>query len=388
MKKITISGDGDPLIFDKSHDFFTKSHTTHILPVGSFFMERFKCCPCVYNSSFQYSFNAVEIIKEKGKLISDWIFVPNELSKGASGYVDDGGLTWEEDGDAQYRGTYLYKENIVIEIEMAEQRSVNNTKEQYYVLRFYHPPGVRPPLEDFEEFIYKPNYKAVIHTIIKTASGFNFEPFEVVLPETYDITTHYEPELEKVHDEIVEELNKNKSGLYLFHGDPGTGKTTYIKYLSSVVKRNMIYVPTNFIDAIVDPSFLPALLDKKSSILIIEDAEKALLQREGGDQSSLVSTILNLTDGMMGDIFNISIIATYNNPRHELDQALLRKGRLKKEYQFDKLSVKTAQKLVKKMKLKVKVTEPMSLAEIYNAEVENVHGDVKSEKRIIGFSVE
>jgi ATP-dependent 26S proteasome regulatory subunit len=90
----------------------------------------------------------------------------------------------------------------------------------------------------------------------------------------------------------------------------------------------------------------------------------------------------------MGDIFNISIIATYNNPRHMLDKALLRKGRLKKEYHFEKLSIKTAQKLVDTFRKDYTVTEPMSLSEIYNIDCENVTSeevaDTKKEKRI-GF---
>jgi SpoVK/Ycf46/Vps4 family AAA+-type ATPase len=131
----------------------------------------------------------------------------------------------------------------------------------------------------------------------------------------------------------------------------------------------MIYVPTSFVDYIADPAFLPALLHKKQSILIIEDAEKALLAREPGDTSSIVSTILNITDGIMANVFNIAVIATYNSPRQSVDKALLRKGRLKGEYRFDKLKVETAQKIVNKVKKGYKVDEPMSLADIYNLDV-------------------
>jgi len=171
----------------------------------------------------------------------------------------------------------------------------------------------------------------------------------------------------------------------LFHGDPGTGKTTYIKYLSSQVNRDLIYVPTSFVDFIADPSFLPALLHKKHSVLVIQDAEKALLAREPGDASSIVSTILNITDGIMANVFNIAVIATYNSPRQSVDKALLRKGRLKGEYRFDKLTIPTAQKIMDKVKPGYQVTEEMSLADIYNIDVENCDSkDLIIEKRM-GF---
>ena len=135
-----------------------------------------------------------------------------------------------------------------------------------------------------------------------------------------------------------------------------------------------------------DPSFMPILLKRKHCVLIIEDAEKALLARAPGEESSLVSAILNITDGIMGNVFNIAIIATYNSPRNDVDKALLRKGRLKGEYKFDKLPVEQAQKLLDENKIKFKATEPMSLADIFNTDVPDmlVTKDMREEKRM-GF---
>jgi len=148
----------------------------------------------------------------------------------------------------------------------------------------------------------------------------------------------------------------------------------------------MIYVPVAFIDSLVDPSFLPALLKKRHSILVIEDAEKALLAREPGDSSSLVSAILNITDGIMGNVFSISVIATYNSRRQDIDKALLRKGRLKGEYQFDKLDVEQCQEILDENKINYTAKEPMTLAEIFNTNEPDVlvTSDLKEEKRM-GF---
>ena len=66
----------------------------------------------------------------------------------------------------------------------------------------------------------------------------------------------------------------------------------------------------------------------KNSVLVIEDAERVISDRQGHGSSAGVSNILNLTDGILGDCLNIQIIATFNMARERIDSALLRKGRL------------------------------------------------------------
>jgi ATP-dependent 26S proteasome regulatory subunit len=83
-----------------------------------------------------------------------------------------------------------------------------------------------------------------------------------------------------------------------------------------------------------------------------------------------VSNILNLTDGILGDCLNIQIIATFNMKREKIDQALLRKGRLIAEHKFDKLSINEVNKLLEYIGKEGKVTEPMTLADIYNIDEE------------------
>jgi len=100
-----------------------------------------------------------------------------------------------------------------------------------------------------------------------------------------------------------------------------------------------------------------------------------------------VSVLLNLTDGIMGDVFNISIIATYNSDRRGLDKALLRKGRLKYEYCFEKLTKSAVKRLNTAKNLGIDVTGPMSLAEVYNYHTENCAQEFATlhEEKRMGF---
>lgn len=362
--------------------YYEASQSQNHFPVGVYFENKFGTAPCTYDTEKEMSKGIVHFLEKHGELVYEHIHIPSN-TPGTCIY--DTGNFWDESEIVENK-IFAYKDTI-IHLRTVSSRRIKK-EESHYSISVSFKPGSPNYIEDYEQFFIKEQIKNVIFTIMKDEHGsIRFDPFEVSIPENYSIKNCYEPEFEAIHENIVNNLNQNDSGLYLFHGDPGTGKTTYIKYLSSLIKRDLIYVPTSFVDCIADPSFLPALLHKKHSVLIIEDAEKALLAREPGDNSSsLVSTILNLTDGIMANVFKLSIIATYNSPRQSIDKALLRKGRLKMEYRFDKLSVKTAQNIMNTVKPEFKVTEPMSLAEIYNIDIID-HCNTKDlvEEKRMGF---
>jgi ATP-dependent 26S proteasome regulatory subunit len=95
------------------------------------------------------------------------------------------------------------------------------------------------------------------------------------------------------------------------------------------------------------PDFISFLLRNRNSILVIEDAEKVITTRENLSENSVVSTILQLTDGLFSDYLNIKIICTFNTSIDRVDKALLRKGRLIATYEFKPLSAEKTNKLLK-----------------------------------------
>jgi hypothetical protein len=174
------------------------------------------------------------------------------------------------------------------------------------------------------------------------------------------------------------ELNYSSNKLY-YTNEIVSHNTSFIRYLTAKLKKNIIFISPDMVDSITDPAFIPFLMKNNDSVLIIEDAEPALEKRSSGGRSSAVSNVLNLTDGLLSDCLKISIVATFNTDKKTLDEALLRKGRLLMNYKFDKLCVDKSKTLLEKLGHKeIKVTEPMTLADIYyygtdnNAKQENV----------------
>jgi len=368
MSKIQLPkniGQGKPAKIKQDIQYFDTSHHGAFFPFGIYFTTTYGVMPSVIHINKTYTEELIFFLREKGEIFHDLVSIPatNPKSMTVNMYQDD----FEFD-EPEYKGTFLYKDSVV-QFQRAPSRKHKKSLDTppLFTVSIYYKPGTKPPVKDFDKFLFEEKLNSVIHTIFRDEhGGIIFEPFETVVPEGYSVEKYYTEDFQPMHKHIVESLKKNESGLYLFHGEPGTGKTTYIKYLASLLNRDMIYVPVAFIDSLVDPSFLPALLKKRHSVLVIEDAEKALLAREPGDSSSLVSAILNITDGIMGNVFSISVIATYNSPRAGIDKALLRKGRLKGEHKFDKLPVKQVQNILDENKIVFTAKEPMSLAEIFN----------------------
>jgi hypothetical protein len=85
--------------------------------------------------------------------------------------------------------------------------------------------------------------------------------------------------------------------------------------------------------------------------------------------SILISIIFlfDRSDGLLGDAMHQQIIATFNCDLTIIDPALLRKGRLIANYEFNKLDLESSKILSDKLGYGTEgITEPMTLAEIYN----------------------
>ncbi len=198
-----------------------------------------------------------------------------------------------------------------------------------------------------------------------------------------NLIDNYNDDFLEIHETIYARLSrKNDKGLVVLHGKPGTGKTSYIRYLIASVKKNVIFLPPNMASVITNPELISILVDQPNSILVIEDAENIVIDREQNGNSP-VSALLNISDGLLADSLNVQIICSFNTDISKIDPALMRKGRLIAKYEFKDLEVDKAQKLSKKLGFKTQVTEPMFLTAIYNQSEKEFYDNKKN--RRIGF---
>jgi len=194
--------------------------------------------------------------------------------------------------------------------------------------------------------------------------------------EIKNLDMNYGYGFKKFHEELMARFKNESKGLVLFHGEPGTGKTYYIRHLLRSMADNnkiVIYMPPNMVDHLVEPSFMSFIAQEVSNysldgyfcVLLIEDAEPLLAARSSETRIQGVTNLLNMTDGLLNDMLNLQIICTFNVGLKKLDKALLRPGRLLARKEFKAMSELDANILAQQLGVKHHFTKPAALSEVY-----------------------
>ncbi len=207
---------------------------------------------------------------------------------------------------------------------------------------------------------------------------------------------NYSKDVIKDYHYVVESFKKTPSigRIAILNGEPGTGKTHLIRSILSELDCVFLIVPSNLLEVLDKPEFMPLLLSvredyEKPIIMIIEDGDLCLVPRENDNISSIAS-LLNLSDGILGSMLDIKMIISTNAMIKDMDQAILRPGRLCKQINVLPLDYNQSNKVYQRLCEKSDVTLPprkeYTLAEIYEFfNTKDLVENVMPVKRVIGF---
>ncbi|MHB8259419.1 MAG: AAA family ATPase [Bacteroidia bacterium] len=242
--------------------------------------------------------------------------------------------------------------------------------------------------------MHKAAEKPFIYMIEAGSDGWEINSHALVDDfEIEDLDINYGSGFTDFHHDLMDRFDEETKGLALFHGEPGTGKTYYIRHLlreMADADKAVIYMPPNMVDHLTEPGFMGFLMKQLTewadegtyTVLLIEDAEPLLAKRQEGIRIQGVTNLLNMTDGLLNDMLNLQIICTFNVDLKKLDSALLRPGRLIARKEFKALSVIDTNRLAQRLGIKHHFKKPATLGEIYSmlAGKHTLIHDVESDK--------
>lgn len=184
---------------------------------------------------------------------------------------------------------------------------------------------------------------------------------------------NYTEEALKGIDSIRADLETDypKGRIAIVHGPTGTGKSHILRDFLLIPSCCFVFVQTHLINAMGDPSLLRSLVNQRIHhgrvVFLVEDADSVLATRHADNVSS-ISSLLNMGDGIFSDVLDTRFVLTSNLKANEVDDAILRKGRLSGKAFVDKLPKERASEVMKRL-LGDKAGDPFttakSLAEVY-----------------------
>tara|TARA_R110001583_G_scaffold195032_1_gene368594 strand:- start:321 stop:1379 length:1059 start_codon:yes stop_codon:yes gene_type:complete len=320
-------------------------------PIGTYFRDKFNAIPS--SLRYDYSFNYIGLME---------YLKHNQYLENLATYEITCDKNKKNGGNTKIF-TAKQHQKFIIRVE-----NIKEENEAWMSIYYTEKKHIEDLVAGVKKFKSNTNDKKV-GLIVRDEFGLTLQKFDITTTEELDLNKNYNKGFKEISKKIVSKLNeKNGKGIILLHGKPGTGKTTYIRNLTRLIHKEVIFVPNNMVDMLATPEFIPFMMKYPDSVLIIEDAEKVVRDRNGNGNETAVSNLLNLSDGILGDCLKTQIVATFNTERQLIDKALLRKGRLIAEYAFEYLCLDKSRKLFKLLGINHKPKVPMPLSDIYNYE--------------------
>jgi hypothetical protein len=206
------------------------------------------------------------------------------------------------------------------------------------------------------------------------------------------LALHYGEGFPEWTDEFLRNLSE--PGISILRGEAGTGKTSFLRHAMCALSEThrFYFVPVDNFGMLSSGSLTEFWKSEQrhyssaSKVLVLEDAETLLSERRP-DKSSPVAALLNLTDGLMTQYIRLHLICTLNCKVEDVDQALLRPGRLRCFRSFERTPRERALRLAERYGLTLSDRADYTLAEIFASPnfSRNTAG-VGKEKGPVGFS--
>lgn len=189
--------------------------------------------------------------------------------------------------------------------------------------------------------------------------GAQWTTKSVHVPDWADVERNYAPSSRRELDQLMRlearDEDSSSGRLIVWHGAPGTGKTTAIRSLARA--WSSWCAPELFMDpeiAFEDPSYLSEVIAHSDGayeedngaprwrLLIAEDADRYVRADTQSRDNAGLDRLLNVADGILGQGTRLLILLTTNSELETLHPALVRPGRCLAVTDFHRFSAAEA----------------------------------------------
>ena len=229
--------------------------------------------------------------------------------------------------------------------------------------------------ENFEEVKASEDDEITVNFYTQGNGGPNSRPRAIEANPWDSTRDNYVMSVRDEVDTLLRMDGSNLPGgkLILWHGPPGTGKTSAIRTLCREWRK---WVEPYYI---VDPEaffghanyMMAALLgnnydeEDKHRLLIVEDSDEFLRHNSKDATGQGLGRLLNITDGMVGQGLKIIILITTNENVSDFHPALTRSGRCLANMHFSHFSAPDANEWLTKHGSDKNVDKATSIADLY-----------------------
>lgn len=252
-------------------------------------------------------------------------------------------------------------------------------------------PHVKPPEDILDAWVW-----------YLTGDGPKGSVKKLKVPKWDDIERNYVPKVHKALTELMAEERPEGTGkIILWHGDPGTGKTTALRAMAREWKEwcefHYISDPERFFaspEYLLEVGVTPpdddddedAELEEKLRemgaidddeeekpkrkpnwrLVVCEDSDEFLKVNARQEAGAALGRLLNFADGILGQGSNTLILLTTNEPLAKLHPAVTRAGRCMAQVEFKHFTAAEANKWFEG---RHNVSGPMALADMINTDI-------------------
>ena len=162
---------------------------------------------------------------------------------------------------------------------------------------------------------------------------------------------------------LMEDFKNSRSKILILLGEPGTGKTTFIKKM--LLQNKWSSICAYDADVMENDNFYINFLSEAADVMILEDAD-LLLEGRLSNGNKTMSKLLNVSDGLISSTNKKFIFTANIKSKSDIDEALIRPGRCFDVIEFRSLYANEIDELAKATGIDYAHDKNISISEFFN----------------------